>query len=223
VKKLLVCLVICTLMGMVPVSITASPILTPTDFVIDIGHGGIDGGSTHGSLLEKDINLQIGILLEKKLRNQGIHAVLTRQDDRALSDDNHWANISSRHKRDLAQRKLFIDQLQPKAVISLHCNWSKNPTKRGPVILYKFNQQSYILANLLQSSLNQLYSTSSPPFYGKKFYLLNHSSKPAVIVEMGFISNAEDRDMLTQPKKQQFIADSISSALSEYLQVFHYG
>lgn len=217
-------LVLCTallLIVLFPVEAVAFPKLHETDFIIDVGHGGIDGGTSYGELLEKDINLQIGKQLAKKLKSRGFQVILTRNDDRALSSDNQWSTNTSRHSRDLAQRTLLINELHPKAMISLHCNWAKNQAKHGPIILYPHNQPSYILANLLQNNLNKLYSTSGPPYLGDKFYILNHSSIPAVIVEMGFISNADDRRMLTEPQGQQKLVDTISSALWEYVSAIY--
>lgn len=197
---------------------------TPVNYVdvlIDVGHGGIDGGTSHGELLEKQINLAIGKKLYDRLRKTGICVALNRTHDYAPSDDNNWLNTRSRHLRDLAQRKLLIDTLRPKLTVSLHANWSKQPSSRGPGVLYQFNQPSYIAARLLANRLNQLYGTSEVPYIGDTFYLLNRSRTPAVIVEMGFISNPSDRQMLTEADGQNKIAEAIASAILDYLLLFH--
>lgn len=190
------------------------------DVLIDVGHGGIDGGTFHEQLVEKEINLQVALRLEKALRAYRLRTAMNRNTDMAPSDDNHWLRSRSRHLRDLAQRKLLMEVLSPRVVVSLHCNWSPSTSKQGPVVLYQFNQQSFILAHLIQGSLNSLYRSPHPPMHGKPFYILNHSPHPTVIVEMGFLSSPADRDMLTDRKNQQKIAEAIASAVWQYLYLF---
>ncbi len=201
-------------------SADAVPLLSP-DVLIDVGHGGIDGGTSEKPWLEKNINLDIAKLLQKSLNEHRIRAMLNRWTDMAPSDDNHWLRSRSRHLRDLAQRKLVMEQLNPKVVVSLHCNWSSRSSRHGPIVLYQANQQSYTLAHLVQNHLNALYGTDHRPFHGKTFYILKHSPKPTIIVEMGFISSPVDQQMLTLRRNQTKIADAIGSAISEYLLAFH--
>lgn len=191
------------------------------DVLIDVGHGGIDGGTSYGDLLEKNLNLAVGLRLYEHLCALGVRAALNRTADYAPSDDNTWLGSRSRHHRDLAQRKLLIDALQPKLTISLHTNWANHTSIRGPGILYQANPPSFIAARLLAARLNRLYGTSSIPYVGKTFYLLNHPKPPVVIVEMGYISNPADRAMLTQSSGQQQITEAIASAVIDYLLVYH--
>lgn len=202
----------------------ASPELSPNiapDVLIDVGHGGIDGGAKHGPWLEKDINLTMSKLLEKSLNQHHIRAVSNRKSDMALSDDNHWLNNRSRHIRDLAQRKLMMEQLHPQIIISLHCNWARNPSRHGPITLHQSNQGSFTLANVVQSHLNSLYHTNHATYYGRTFYLLKHAPTPTIIIEMGFISNPADLEMLTSKNNQLKIVEAITSAIWEYLLILH--
>lgn len=190
------------------------------DVLIDVGHGGVDGGTSHGSLLEKHINLAIALKLYDKLLGSGYRVALNRSKDYALSDDNKWLGSKSRHIRDLAQRKLLVDALKPKLTVSLHTNWSPSTRNSGPSVLYQKNESSRLAGQLLSDRLNRLYGTSAPPFLGKTFYLLNKTKTPAVIVEMGYISNPRDRAMLTEEDGQKQIAEAIASALVQYISVF---
>ncbi|PYI52198.1 N-acetylmuramoyl-L-alanine amidase family protein [Paenibacillus flagellatus] len=195
--------------------------ISGVDVLIDVGHGGVDGGTSYGDLLEKDINLAMGLRLYDRLREAGIRTALNRAKDYAPSDDNEWLGTRSRHLRDLAQRKLLIEALKPKLTVSLHINWAAKPSQRGPGVLYQFNQPSYIAAHLFADRLNALYGTSSLPYAGKTFYLLKRSPTPAVIVEMGYISNPADRAMLTGRDGQTQITEALASAIFDYLHVFH--
>ncbi|MDF2669808.1 MAG: putative N-acetylmuramoyl-L-alanine amidase [Paenibacillus sp.] len=194
--------------------------LPEADIVIDVGHGGIDSGTKFGDLLEKHVNLEIALKLYEKLKQSGVRTVINRSTDYALSDDNEWLRSRSRHLRDLSQRKLLAEALQPKLVVSLHTNWAKKPSKTGATVLFQMNPQSHAAAHLIQRRLNGLYGSKEIPYLGKPFYLLNHSPCPAVIVEMGFISNLSDRKRLTSPSQQQVMAEAIASAITEYLIAF---
>lgn len=190
----------------------------PRDVIIvDAGHGGIDGGTSFKDILEKDINLAIAKKVFMLLRSQGYHAGLNRTGDYALSDDNHWLNSRSRHQRDLAQRKELSQQIPTLIVVSLHVNWGRNTSKRGGLVLYQDEGRSVLLASAIQQQLDQLYGTKGSIKHGRPFYLLNQVADPAVIVETGFLSNAEDRDMLTRRKGQLQIAEAIANGINYYL------
>ncbi len=189
----------------------------PVDIMIDAGHGGIDGGSSHGDLLEKHINLQVAKELYRQLSKFGYRVILNRTGDYALSDENKWLRNPSRHLRDLAQRKHLAVELPPQILISLHMNWSAQATRRGSIVLYQKNNQSYMLASILQHSLNQFNNTSTAPVKGASYYLLKHDVCPTVIVEMGYISNARDRARLTSPEGQSQLARVVCEAVNEYL------
>ncbi|HZG17407.1 MAG TPA: N-acetylmuramoyl-L-alanine amidase [Candidatus Bathyarchaeia archaeon] len=198
------------------VSYAASPVLIPIHVIIDAGHGGVDGGASYQNLLEKEINLQIAKLLYTKLNQQGYQVVLNRSGDYALSEENNWLNSFSRHLRDLAQRKHLAAELQAEMMVSIHANWASNPTKRGPLVLYQKNNQSFMLADMIQHSLNHVYKVKEEPIQGGRYYLLKQSLCPTVIVEIGYLSNAQDRQWMTNPKQQAILADAIATAISEY-------
>ncbi|MUT66248.1 N-acetylmuramoyl-L-alanine amidase [Paenibacillus sp. NEAU-GSW1] len=184
--------------------------------LIDAGHGGIDGGATADSVLEKDINLAIAQKLYLLLNSQGIPAVLNRTGDYALSDDNRWHISGSRHRRDLSQRRQLTEEIETQLLVSLHVNWTKNRTKSGPLVLHQGSGESALLAFCIQDTLNRQQQTSFLPREGKPFYLLRRVDQPAVIVEMGFISNESDRAMLTDPRQQLRVAAAIASGIRQY-------
>lgn len=193
--------------------------LPGAEVLIDVGHGGIDGGTHHGDVLEKDINLAVARKLYLMLGSQGIDAVLNRDSDYALSDDNRWHPIRSRHKRDLAQRRQLAREIPTRIIVSLHVNWTPDKTERGPLVLYKEDGHSMLLAQCIQDALNQQQHTTAQPRSGRTFYLLRKTDKPAVIIEMGFLSHAGDREMMTRPQGQTEIAKAICNGLRQYLLV----
>ncbi|WP_379153673.1 N-acetylmuramoyl-L-alanine amidase [Paenibacillus sp. sgz5001063] len=185
--------------------------------LIDAGHGGIDGGTSHGNILEKDITLAISRRLFLLLRSDGFDAILNRTGDYAPSDENRWLRSSSRHLRDLAQRKELAETLPANVVVSIHINWAPSPAKQGPLVLYRQEGRSFLLARSIQDHLNQLYDVKKAPRAGRPFYLLNKITATTVIVEAGFISNADDRAKLCSPKGQEDIAEAIAGGIAAYL------
>ncbi|MFB9327128.1 N-acetylmuramoyl-L-alanine amidase [Paenibacillus aurantiacus] len=191
--------------------------LPAAEVLIDVGHGGIDSGTVYKDLLEKDINLAIGKKLYLLLRASHIRAVMNRDGDYALSDDNRWHGSRSRHQRDLSQRSELSRELDTSIVVSLHVNWANNRSASGPLVLHQREGHSAMLADYIQHALNVQQHTSAMPRIGKPYYLLNTIRQPAVIVEMGFMSNERDRAMLTDPRAQLQIADAIASGVRNYI------
>ena len=185
--------------------------------ILDAGHGGIDGGTSFQDILEKDINLAIAKKVFILLRSEGYNVILNRTGDYALSDENNWLKSSSRHRKDLAQRKELSHQVPTQVVVSLHVNWAKNTTKHGPLVLHQNEGRSLMLASAIQQHLNTVFDTFRYPTLGKPFYLLNMVADPAVIVEMGFISSPKDRAMLCDPRRQLEIAEGIADGIIYYL------
>lgn len=193
------------------------PAIYGVDVLIDVGHGGIDSGTVHGTIEEKNINLAIAKKTYDELKRKGFNVMLNRMDDYALSSENEWLRIRSRHKKDLAQRSHLANEVKPRMMLSLHVNSSRSSGTRGPLMLYQKNEKSKQLATLLQQAMNPLYGVTEKPRYGKTYYVLRHTKVPTVIVEMGYLTNPQDREMLTQDKGQHLIAKHIGTGVETFL------
>lgn len=191
-------------------------LLPSTAVIIDAGHGGIDGGASFGNVLEKDINLIVAKKLYAILQSKGIPTVLNRTGDYALSDENSWHKISSRHLRDLSQRMGLTREIDHIVFVSLHVNAGRNTAAHGPLVLHQHTGESALLALNVQDQLNQLYQTEKKIVPVKSFYLLKYIKSPSILVELGFISNPEDRDRLTNATEQNKIAAAISDGILQY-------
>jgi len=166
--------------------------------VIDVGHGGNDPGAQVGSALEKEIVMSIARKIQVLNTNTNIEIILSRDQDQFKS---------------LSERTQFINSLNPDLVISLHAGISNNPQLSGADIFIS-NQnikknQSGVLA------LNLFYSINSEKVEIKKadFYVLKNSLAPAALVELGLLSNNEDRAYLTSEAGQKELAQSILNAI----------
>lgn len=151
---------------MLPVGTDQDWALPSTVVIIDVGHGGVDGGATSSDILEKDINLAIARKLYTILRSHNIPAVLNRTGDYALSEDNRWHMTRSRHRKDLSHRRQLTEEIESELLISLHVNWSKKPTKKGPLVLHQTNGESSLLAFCIQDALNR--QQKRPSFHVKE-------------------------------------------------------
>lgn len=187
------------------------------EVLIDAGHGGIDGGTHWGDIMESNINLAISRKLYLLLRSRGVRAVLNRTGDYALSDDNRWHASRSRHRRDLSQRRGLSEDIEAGLLVSIHVNWSPKSAKRGPLVLYRpDDRRGALLAALLQDSLNRRLSARYLPKPADSFYLLNRVKVPSVIVETAFLSNPDDRELLTSRRGQTRIAEAIAAGILAY-------
>jgi N-acetylmuramoyl-L-alanine amidase len=187
------------------------------EVLIDAGHGGIDGGTHWGEIKESNINLAISRKLYLLLRSRGVRAVLNRTGDYALSDDNRWHASRSRHRRDLSQRRGLSEEIEAGLLVSIHVNWSPRSAKRGPLVLYRPDDgRGALLAVYLQDSLNRRLSARYLPKPADRFYLLNQVKIPSVIVETAFLSNPDDRELLTSRRGQTRIAEAIAAGILAY-------
>jgi N-acetylmuramoyl-L-alanine amidase len=174
---------------------------TPTPkkiVVIDVGHGGNDSGAQVGSALEKEVVMSVALKVQELNTNSNIKIILSRDQDQFKS---------------LSERTQFINSLNPDLVISLHAGISNNPQLSGTDIFIsnqniKKNQSGAL-------ALNLLYSINSEKVEIKKadFYVLKNSLAPAALVELGLLSNNEDRTYLTSEAGQKELAQSILNAI----------
>lgn len=196
--------------------LTEKILLPSTVVIIDVGHGGIDGGASYGDILEKDINLMVAKKLYAILQSKDIPTVLNRTGDYALSDENRWHKVSSRHLKDLSQRMGLTREIDHIVFVSLHVNAGRNTSAHGPLVLHQHTGESALLAVSVQNQLNSLFHTEKKVVPVKSFYLLKYIKSPSILVELGFISNSEDRSKLTNNAEQTKIAVAISNGILQY-------
>lgn len=204
---------------------TTNPVADKRIVVIDPGHGGIDGGTNVGDLLEKDINLEIALKLKKYLEEHSpVQVIMTRKKDTALDHLNQ--SSYSRHLRDLKARVDIINQSQGDLFISLHVDYrSQQKQAKGPMVLYSNRHpQNKIIATTLQKHLNDL--QASFPIHKSKerhdLYVLKAKKTPGVIVEVGFLSNIQDRERLQNENYQNQLVKAIYKGIKEYYSGFKF-
>lgn len=191
--------------------------------VVDPGHGGIDGGTSVGELLEKNINLDIGLKLKKELKKEGYKVIMTREKDESLEK---YSDInSSRYRKDLNARKCIVNDNDPIVFVSIHVNSSKKPSARGVKIYhYPTSIEGKKLAqNICYSVDNVVYegllreNSIMAEVIGENYYILRETENTGVLVEVGFITNEEDRKLITDDKYQDKIVLAIKEGINEYI------
>lgn len=183
--------------------------------VIDAGHGGADPGkvSVDGSL-EKDINLQIALKLQKFLQMQDVDAVLTRDSDAGLYDE----NASNKKVQDMKNRVGIIEERQPVLTVSIHQNsYHEEYVHGAQVFYYAGSEKSKELAERLQRvmALELDKDNARQAKANDSYYLLKKTSSPIVIVECGFLSNYEEAQKLASDLYQEKIAWAIHLAIMQ--------
>ncbi|MEH6535735.1 MAG: N-acetylmuramoyl-L-alanine amidase [Psychroserpens sp.] len=164
--------------------------------VVDAAHGGHDSGN----LNEKDIVLNISKALAK-LSDKKIKIITLRDQDEFLS---------------LKDRVKFINAQNADLMLSLHCNSSSNTEANGVEAFYydknEYDKQSFNFSEILVKNQLQLFSKRGTV---KKagFYVLKNVNCPAVVLELGFLSNAKDKAILVNEMNQKTIAISIYESL----------
>lgn len=185
--------------------------------LIDPGHGGIDGGTNSGNILEKNINLEASIILKTELINRGAKVMMTRDKDVSL--ENLCKDNDYRHRRDLKARVNMINTNDIDAYISIHVNAVNNaPYVKGPMVFYSnTNINSKTLASYVQDSLNTIAGTNRNPNVAD-YFLLTNVRKTGILVELGFITNNEDKNLLIKKDYLKKLSTGIVIGLEKYFE-----
>ncbi len=201
------------------VEITRSP--EKTTVILDAGHGGEDSGAVGlDGILEKELNLSLCRQIQDILTAFNIDVIMTRTEDKLLYTDEQ--NIKGQRKMyDLKNRYLIAAERENVVFVSIHMNKFPEERYKGLQVYYSPNNlKSKELALSIQSSIcNRLQKDNTRKIKEatSAIYLLDRLSCPAVLVECGFLSNAEDCDRLTNEKYRKQMAFIISSAIIENL------
>ena len=221
---------------------------------IDPGHGGIDPGNP-GTFFprgvhEKDVTLQMGILLRDELKRRGIGVRMTRTTDTliALGDRGGYCTEScdlfvSLHINSLARRRGYTDVrgfetfflAEAKTEDAARVAQMENDAVRFETAedaataiggldfilkdlqLNEHLRESARLAELVQHGLEGVHTGDSRGVKQAGFMVLTTARRPAILVELGYSTNPQDGQFLTNRNSQKAMAASIADAVVEYL------
>lgn len=171
--------------------------------VIDAGHGGKDPGAKIDEELESKIVESIAKKIKALNGSEDLKIILLREDDSFVS---------------LSDRVNKINQINPDLLISLHLNASKNPNEKG-VNAFISSQNGFYDKSLEKA--NQLIEEISNNILTKggvkdaNLYIIKNSKCPAVLLEVGFLSNPNDKAYITSESGKDEIAKNILKLLRE--------
>ncbi len=186
--------------------------------VIDPGHGGMDPGlvSKKGAV-EKDITLAVGKLLASHLGQAGSQAIMTRDSDTDLSNP-ETVGITMRKKEDLLNRVALANDNRADLYISIHTGESSAQEQRGAQVYYqKDSVEGKKVAQFIHSELARtLKNTGGPPREVDDFVTRN-TTMPAVVVDIGYMTNESDEKLLLDQAYLDRAAWSIYAGVVKYL------
>ena len=168
--------------------------------VIDPGHGGNDVGAIRGDITEKEITLDVSKRVRNILEKKGYKVEMTRDNDKTVS---------------LQDRVAFSESEHPDIFVSVHVNSSEKPEITG-IETHYYRQESMSLAQTVHAALASNIKTNNRGLFKSKFYVINHTTAPAILVEIGFISNDGERAELVSDKRKQATAKAIAEGVENY-------
>ena len=195
--------------------------------ILDAGHGGTDpGGRGATGLLEKDVTLKVTHFVAARLAAAGVDVVLTRAGDQTVTLD---------------ERLHIAHARQGDVLVSIHFNAAANPHARGAetFVLAAGNQPgtaqtsapsfpdafpanafdgpNQILGFFIQRELLRATGTEDRGQRRARFRLLRDAPAPAALIEGGFLTHAEEEQLLADPSYQDRLADGIARGILNYL------
>lgn len=190
-------------------------LLAGLTIVVDPGHGGPDPGARGPSgSFEKNNTLPVGLELAALLRSAGAHVVLTRSTDISPAQGTYT------ERADLEARTKIANDLKADLFVSLHNDSFSNPAASGSTTYYSSQNpiaaQSKTLAEDIQSELVKSMGLPSRGVKDAAFYVVKNTKMPAVLVEIGFLSNPNEESLLGSPEFQKTAAQGIYRGVLSY-------
>lgn len=187
--------------------VTVPSIVVPTKketnkhyVVIDAGHGGSDVGATRNGVYEKNITLDVSKRVADLLRKKGYIVEMTRTTDTYVS---------------LQDRVAISEDINPDVFVSIHVNSSNSDSPTGLETHY-YKDNSLELAKYVHASLLNHVNSKDRGLFKSRFYVINHTTAPAILVEIGFISSPVERAQLVSESRKQATAKAIAEGINDY-------
>ncbi|WP_286170814.1 N-acetylmuramoyl-L-alanine amidase [Bacillus sp. NTK071] len=178
-------------------------LLNGIKIVVDAGHGDHDPGASRSKLLEKDINLDVSLYLEEKLKSAGATVVMTRRDDSFL---------------ELTERSNIANNISADAFVSVHTN--AGPEAAHGIETYWYDRyssaESKALAESIQKRLIEVTEARDRGAKNQSFSVIRESRMASVLVEVGFLTNDEEYQLLLTQSYREELAEGIYQGVLDY-------
>lgn len=188
--------------------------------LVDAGHGGYDGGARGKSgVWEKEINLQVALLVKEKLAALGAEVILTRDADEDLCSEPRPANLTKK-RQDMIARVDIAKEHGADMVLSIHMNHYRDRSQSGPQVFYRKGcDAGRLLAGCMQESLIAGLSPQRRRSALSGDYFILQLDVPSVLIECGFLSNPAEEQLLLDGSYQERIAQAVADGAAEYMRL----
>ncbi len=188
--------------------------------IIDAGHGLEDGGAvSKNGLMEKDINLEIALSLEKFLSQGGFKVVMIRSTDTAIYDDTAQT-LRDKKVSDIHNRSEICNNSENNIFISIHQNFFTQSQYKGTQIFFSKNDpESKTLAECIKRSVVDFLQNDNErqcKQADENIYILDKATVPAILIECGFLSNAEETKLLASKEYRNKLSYCIYIGFLQY-------
>lgn len=187
--------------------------------VVDAGHGGFDPGAIGPAKnLEKDITLPISNKLAHFLSQSGALVINVRDKDGDLAGEDFSGSLRERKRKDLAARVAIAEENKADIFISIHTNADVSPRWAGAQTFYNGNsEQAKKMAVAIQEELTVTLGNTTRKAKPGNYYVTNKTDMVAVIVEVGFLSNPQEEQLLIADEYQDKVAYAVFSGIAKSL------
>ncbi len=174
--------------------------------ILDPGHGGKDPGAVVGSTSEKSITLKVTTLVKQKLEAAGAQVKMTRTGDTYPS---------------LQDRVDFTNANFGEIFVSIHVNSASSTSAQGTETYYAIStgdmyQEDIDLATFVNNQIVTNLNMKNRGVKEQQYYVIRNTLIPAILVELGFLTNSEDRGKMTDDQYIELFAESIYKGISQY-------
>jgi len=188
--------------------------------IVDAGHGGRDGGaSSKSGVVERDLVFDITKMVEEHLRLNGFNVVLTRENECDLASE----YAKNRKKEDLACRVRIFNETDSAIAVSIHANAIDNTRWSGAQVFYdaKSLENKELATHIMNAMRNNIDGLKRDQRPISNIYVLRHSRIPTALVEVGFLSNAAEAELLADVNYQKLLAYAIFEGILSFVETQH--
>lgn len=166
--------------------------------IVDAGHGGHDQGARACfGAPEKMLTLDTARRLAAVLRSSGMHVIETRTGDYFVT---------------LGRRTAISNESGQAVFVSVHYNWTKRRGAEGIEVYYNSRRSMRLAANILRETLGA-YHACNRGIKSGRFHVLRNNRRPAVLCELGFVSNPGDNRNLQSAAARQRLAERVAAGI----------
>lgn len=177
--------------------------------VVDPGHGGSNPGAVGNGTREADNNLSVGMKLRDKLVQAGAKVIITRDSDRTVAQEGSSLGEELQARVDMAENN-HADMF-----VSVHTNSNPDSNIVGAMTFYPSGKSSK-LALEVQNAMVKETKAVDKGTSSATFYVLRNTSMPSILVEMGFITNAQEAAQLNDNSYRNSMAQGIYNGIVKY-------